>query len=126
MFTKRGKLTQIDNAHIHPERLGREIRDVPHIVTQVTNRHNPVENGSPDARPGHEIAIDRGLVLRHDIEDRVIEQRNQTRDADDGQRLGCKDTEHHGCQGRREQGFINAKESVCPTVHVQCIRDGGE
>lgn len=73
MFMKGGKLTQVDNAHIHPERLGREIRDVPHIVTQVTNRHDPVENGRPDACPGHEIPIDRGLVPRHDIEDRVIE-----------------------------------------------------
>lgn len=94
--------TQIDNAHVNSKRLGRKIRNVPHIITQVTNRYDPMENRRPDARPGHEIRIDRGLVPRHDIEDRVIEQRNQTRDADDSQRLGCEDTEHHGCQGRRK------------------------
>lgn len=113
-----GKPTQIDNPNIHPKRLRREIGNIAHIIAQVTNRSNPMEYRRPNRCPAHEIRINRGLILCHDIKDRVIEQRNQPRDTHDSQRLCTKDTKHHGRQRGREQALVDAEEAVCSTVHV--------
>lgn len=77
-----------------------------------------MENCRPNRRPAHEIRINRGLIPRHDIKNRVIEQRNQPRDTDDGQRLRAKDTKHHSRQRGREQALVDAEEAVCSAVHV--------
>lgn len=53
------------------------------------------------------------------IKDGVVEQGDQTRDADDGQRLGAYGAEDHASQCRREEGFVHAVETSGAKVHVK-------
>ena len=54
-----------------------------------------------------------------DIENGVIEQRNQTGYSNHGQRLGTKNTEDDASQGGGEERFIDTVETAGPQVHVK-------
>lgn len=62
----------------------------------------------------------------YDIIYGVVEQRDQPRDADDGQRLRCKDTEHHRRKGGREERFVDTIELSSSPVHIQRVGYGRE
>jgi len=85
-----------------------------------------VEYGGPDARPGHELRVDGRVVLDDDVVDCEVEERDETRDADNGEGLRAEDAEHHGGQRGREEGLVDAKELARAAVHVERVGDGGE
>lgn len=85
-----------------------------------------MEYGSPDARPGHELRVDGRVVLDDDVIDGEVEERDETGDADNGERLGAEDAEHHGSQGGREKRLVDAKELPRAAVHVESVGYRGE
>lgn len=117
-------LTDVNSSNVKTERFTREIRHVAHIVTYVAQRDNPVEDGAPDTDPAHELGVNGGLIDRDDVVDGVIEQRDQSRNADDCQWLSRKKTEHHCRQRRREKSFIDTVELSSSAVHIQRISYG--
>lgn len=82
-------LTDVDDSHVHTKGLTGEFGHVSHVVTKITNRHDPMEDGSPYCSPAHEPRIDSDVVYRNDVVYGVVEKRNQTSDADDGYGLSA-------------------------------------
>ena len=78
-----------------------------------------MEDGGPDGDPAHELRVQRDIMSLYDIEDGVIEQGDQTRDADDGQGLGAYGAEDDASQCRREEGSVYAVETTGAKVHVE-------
>lgn len=80
-----------------------------------------MEDRRPDSRPAHKVRINRRLVLRYNVIDRVIKQGDQPRDANNSQRLRGKHTKDHRGQRGREQSLVDAVEVARPAVHVECV-----
>lgn len=78
-------------------------------------------NRRPDGRPGHEPRIKRRIINLDDIVDGVIKQRDKTRDADDIQRLGAHNAEHHGGKSGGKKSLVDAVETVCLTAHIESV-----
>lgn len=108
------KHTAIDDAHICPKTLTGEVGHVSHVIAEVPDSKEPMEDGSPNSHPGHELWIERHVMSFNDIKDGVIEQRDQTGDSHDGQRLGTKDAEDDASQGGGEERFVDTVETAGP------------
>lgn len=121
---RRGQLTDVYNPNIHAKRLAREISHVAHVVAEIPDGDQPVEDGGPDGGPRHEVGIDSRLILDDDVVDGVIEQGDQTGDSDNRERLRAQDAEDHGREGRGEQGLVDAEELACAAVHVEGVGQG--
>lgn len=125
---KRAKiLTHINNRHIHPKRIRRKIRNIPHIITPITHGRNPMRHRRPNRHPSHKLGIQlpNALSLTNIIR-RIIKQRNQTRHTDDRKRLSGKNGKYGGGESGCEETFVDAVEVVCAALHVQGEGDGGE
>jgi hypothetical protein len=68
------RLTYINDAHVHAERLAREVGNVLHVIAVIEERHNPVEDGCPDTDPGHELRIQGDIILLDDIIYGIVEE----------------------------------------------------
>lgn len=88
--------TAVNDPHVHPERLAREVSDISHVVAQVAECHDPMEDRGPYAHPGCKSRIDGGVVHLYDVVDGVVEKGDESSDADNGQRLAGQETEDHG------------------------------
>lgn len=73
----------------------------------------------PYSDPCHKLWIQIHVISLYYIEYSVIEQRYQSRDADDGQGLCANGTENDACESGGEEGFIDAVEATGAAVHVQ-------
>jgi hypothetical protein len=80
-------LTTIYYTHVHAKSLTGEICHVRHVVAEVAKCHNPMKDRCPDAYPCREGWINGRIVNCDDVIDRVVEQRNQTRDANNSEWL---------------------------------------
>lgn len=85
-----------------------------------------MEDGCPDPGPAHEAGIDGDIIKTDDIINGVVEQRYQTSDADNGQRLSCKNTENHSGKCRREESLIYTVEHACSAVHIEGVSQRGQ
>lgn len=113
-------LTHIDDPHIHAKSIARKVRDVSHVVAPIRNGRNPMRNSSPYRDPAYELWIQVSNPLgSRNIKDGVIEERDQTRDADHGQWLTGEQAENQRGQGGREERFIDAEVAARVTLHVQ-------
>jgi len=74
---------------------------------------------TPKGNPHHEGRKEADIVPPYDVVDGVIKQADQTRDADNGQRLRAEQTKYNRWQSRREQSFVYAVEAVCAVSHVK-------
>lgn len=61
-----------------------------------------------------------------DVVDGVIEERNQSSDANDGEWLRAKDAEDYGRKCGGEECLIDAEEFPCSAVHVERICQCGQ
>ena len=89
--------TAINNPDIRPERLAGKICHVAHVITEIPHRKEPMEHGGPDGDPGHKAWVEGDIVPLYDVIDGVVEQGDQTRDADNGQGLRADGTEDYAC-----------------------------
>lgn len=94
------QLTHIDDTDVHPEGFAREVRDVPHVVAEVSERCDPMEYRRPYPRPRHHLWVQSNVVVTDDVIYCVVEERDKSSDANDSQRLTGKDTEDHGGKRR--------------------------
>lgn len=118
--TTNATLTHIDNANVHAKGITRKIGDKAHVIAQITKRSDPMRDGGPDRHPCQELGVKIGdMLLLSDVVDGVVEQRDQTSDTDNSERLARKDTEYDGSQGRREQCLVNPEEAACLPLHVK-------
>lgn len=113
--------TNINNPDIHPERLTRKIRNIPHVIANIAEGNEPMEYGRPNASPTHKARINGHIVELDDVVNGVVEKRNEASDTDDSERLCTKNAENHGCQGRRKEGFVDTVEFARSAVHVKSI-----
>ena len=93
-------LTQIDNADVHPEGFTREIGHVAHVVAHVPDGNQPVEYSCPYSSPADELWVDGRVIADDDIVDRVVEERYQSSNPDNRERLGTQNAEDHSSQRR--------------------------
>ena len=73
----------------------------------------------PDGPPCHKLRIQTRVISFDNIENRIIEQRNQPRDPHNRDRLGPQNTKHHTRKRTREQRFIDTVEATCSAIHVE-------
>lgn len=81
-----------------------------------------MEDGRPDSDPGHKSWVQRHVISFYNIEDRIIEQGYQSRNAHDSQRLCTQNTEDDARQRGGKQRFIHAVEATGATVHIEYKR----
>lgn len=87
------RLTNVDDADVHSECVAGEIGYIAHVITQIPKRRYPVRDGGPDRYPDHDLRVQCDIMLGYYIVDGVVEQRDKSRDANNGQRLTAEDTE---------------------------------
>ncbi len=80
-----------------------------------------MEDGCPDSSPDHKSGIQCNVVDLNDIIDGIIEQRDQTSDANNSQRLCAQETEDHCSKSGGEERFIDAIELARTAIHVKNI-----
>lgn len=85
-----------------------------------------MEYGRPDSCPGHELWVNGHVVFADDVVDGEVKQRDKTCDSNDGEGLSAQETEDNSCHGRREQGFVDAKELSCAAIHIEGVGYGRE
>lgn len=84
-------------------------------------------DGGPDGHPRNELRVEMAdPLVDADVEDGVVEQRDQAGDAHDGQGLTGEGAEHQRRQRRREEPLVDAEEAVRLPHHVQLKGQRGE
>ena len=114
----------VDRADIEGKCLRREVCDGAHVVAPIEDGAEPVEDGRPDADPRHDVAVGNGGVLLDLVVDGVVEEGDETGDANDSERLNGEDAEYNSSKGRGKEGFIDAEEASCVVVHIKRECDG--
>ena len=78
-----------------------------------------MKNWCPDTRPDHDLWIERNVVDLDNVVDRIVKERNETGDTNDGDRLCGQSTEHKRCESRAEQPFIHTVKTAGSPVHIE-------
>ena len=76
-------------------------------------------DGGPDPDPDHEARVEGNVVVFDDVVDRVVEEGDETGDADDGDGLAGQGREDHCGEGGGEERFVDAVEAAGVVVHVE-------
>jgi hypothetical protein len=117
------ELTHINGTNIKPKRGARKVRNIPHIIAPIENRSHPMGNRSPDRNPRNKLRVNiRNALCDRNIIHRVVEQRDESSNANNSQRLCRQQAEDNSGQCGRKESLIDAKVAVRVPLHVKLER----
>ncbi|MCO5614095.1 hypothetical protein L7F22_068376 [Adiantum nelumboides] len=117
-------LLDVDDTDIEAKCLAGHVGDEACEVAYIEDGDDKVECGGPDERPGLDakvVDLAQAIVADDDVVLGIVDQINETRDADESEWLDGKDGKDDGDQCRSQDNFVEAVCAVRAVVHVDDV-----